>query len=93
MWKAVFTIIVTFYSVYTEYGCQFNLSNTVMEEFKNHVNANGILMHGVDLAVSRILTTGFWPIQVSDLHCIPKHAETNIVSRSIYVIVDSNSQL
>lgn len=39
------------------------LSNTVMEEFKNHVNASGITLNGVDLTV-RILTTGFWPTQV-----------------------------
>lgn len=39
------------------------LSNTVMEEFKNHVNANNISLNGVDLTV-RILTTGFWPTQV-----------------------------
>lgn len=59
----------------TECGCQFTsklegmfkdmtLSNTVMEEFKNHVNNNNISLNGVDLTV-RILTTGFWPTQVS----------------------------
>lgn len=40
------------------------LSNTVMEEFKNHVTANKMSLNGVDLTV-RILTTGFWPTQVN----------------------------
>lgn len=59
----------------TECGCQFTsklegmfkdmtLSNTVMEEFKNHVTANKMSLNGVDLTV-RILTTGFWPTQVN----------------------------
>lgn len=39
------------------------LSNTVMDEFKNHVNNKGMTLNGVDLTV-RILTTGFWPTQV-----------------------------
>lgn len=58
----------------TECGCQFTsklegmfkdmtLSNTVMDEFKNHVNATENSLCGVDLTV-RILTTGFWPTQV-----------------------------
>lgn len=39
------------------------LSNSVMDEFKNHVNTKGLTLNGVDLTV-RILTTGFWPTQV-----------------------------
>lgn len=41
------------------------LSNTVMDEFKNHVNTKAISLNGVDLTV-RILTTGFWPTQVAN---------------------------
>lgn len=63
----------------TECGCQFTsklegmfkdmtLSNTVMDEFKMHVNTNRISLNGVDLTV-RILTTGFWPTQVSHPSC------------------------
>lgn len=67
----------------TECGCQFtsklegmfkdmSVSNTIMEEFKNHVVNQGISLHGVDLTV-RILTTGFWPTQASTPNCnIPK---------------------
>lgn len=44
------------------------LSNTVMEEFKNHVNAQNVSLNGVDLTV-RILTTGFWPTQSATLNC------------------------
>ncbi|XP_031623522.1 cullin-3 isoform X1 [Contarinia nasturtii] len=65
----------------TECGCQFTsklegmfkdmtLSNTVMEEFKNHVNSNNISLNGVDLTV-RILTTGFWPTQSAQSCNIP----------------------
>lgn len=58
----------------TECGCQFtsklegmfkdmSVSNTVMEEFKNHINNDNSALEGVELTV-RILTTGFWPTQV-----------------------------
>ncbi|KAJ6645804.1 Cullin-3 [Pseudolycoriella hygida] len=63
----------------TECGCQFTsklegmfkdmtVSNTIMEEFKTHVNAHGISLSGVDLTV-RILTTGFWPTQTATPNC------------------------
>jgi len=56
----------------SECGCQFTsklegmfkdmtLSNTVNEEFRNHVTQSRNL-HGIDLSV-RVLTTGFWPGQ------------------------------
>jgi len=59
----------------TECGCQFtsklegmfkdmSVSNTIMDEFKNHVNNNKLSLSGVELTV-RILTTGFWPTQVN----------------------------
>jgi hypothetical protein len=63
----------------TECGCQFTsklegmfkdmqVSNTIMEEFKTHVNLQGMTLSGVDLSV-RILTTGFWPTQSSTPNC------------------------
>jgi len=62
-------------SLQTECGCQFtsklegmfkdmSVSNTIMDEFKNYVNNNNLSLGGVELTV-RILTTGFWPTQVS----------------------------
>lgn len=69
----------------TECGCQFTsklegmfkdmtLSNTMMEEFKNHVNQKNENMFGVDL-FCRVLTTGFWPTQLSLPKCnIPNNA-------------------
>lgn len=44
------------------------VSNTIMDEFKNHVNLQGMSLSGVDLSV-RILTTGFWPTQSSTPNC------------------------
>lgn len=63
----------------SECGCQFTsklegmfkdmtLSNTFMDEFKNHVQSAEIKMYGVDLNV-RVLTTGFWPTQASAKQC------------------------
>lgn len=57
----------------TECGCQFTsklegmfkdmtLSNSMMEEFKNHIMQTNKNMLGVDL-FCRVLTTGFWPTQ------------------------------
>lgn len=61
------------FTLQTECGCQFTtklegmfkdmtVSNTIMEEFKDHITTTGISLHGVDLSV-RVLTTGFWPTQ------------------------------
>lgn len=44
------------------------VSNTIMEEFKTHVNNQNMTLNGVDLSV-RILTTGFWPTQSSTPNC------------------------
>uniref|UniRef100_A0A240PKB2 Cullin family profile domain-containing protein n=1 Tax=Anopheles epiroticus TaxID=199890 RepID=A0A240PKB2_9DIPT len=63
----------------TECGCQFtsklegmfkdmSVSNTVMEEFKNHINNDNTALEGVELTV-RILTTGFWPTQSVTPNC------------------------
>lgn len=68
----------------TECGCQFtsklegmfkdiNVSNTMNEEFRNHVNSIQIDLHGVDLNV-RILTSGFWPTQSTPSKCNIPHA-------------------
>lgn len=57
----------------TECGCQFtsklegmfkdmSISNSMMDEFKNHVVQTNKNMNGVDL-FCRVLTTGFWPTQ------------------------------
>ncbi|XP_071949341.1 cullin-3-like [Antedon mediterranea] len=57
----------------TECGCQFTsklegmfkdmtVSNTFMEDFRQHVQNSGLNLFGVDLTV-RVLTTGFWPTQ------------------------------
>jgi cullin 3 len=63
----------------TECGCQFtsklegmfkdiSVSNTMMEEFKSHINSSQINLWGVDLNV-RVLTTGFWPTQSTPSKC------------------------
>ena len=63
----------------TECGCQFtsklegmfkdmSVSNSMMEEFKSYVNMNTINMFGVDL-FCRVLTTGFWPTQLTVQKC------------------------
>ncbi|XP_013775043.1 cullin-3-like [Limulus polyphemus] len=63
----------------TECGCQFtsklegmfkdmSVSNTMMEEFKTHVQTWGTCLYGVDLNV-RVLTTGFWPTQAATPKC------------------------
>ncbi|XP_011505614.1 PREDICTED: cullin-3 isoform X2 [Ceratosolen solmsi marchali] len=63
----------------TECGCQFTsklegmfkditVSNTIMEEFKEHILAYGMTLSGVDLSV-RVLTTGFWPTQAATPKC------------------------
>jgi len=59
----------------SECGCQFTsklegmfkdmtVSNTLNEEFKNHLQNTGTTLNGVDLGV-RVLTTGFWPGQTA----------------------------
>ncbi|XP_063697087.1 cullin-3-like [Culicoides brevitarsis] len=89
----------------TECGCQFtsklegmfkdmSVSNTIMEEFKNHVNNNNLSLAGVDLSV-RILTTGFWPTQSANPNCnIPKAAQTAFdVFKTFYLGKHSGRQL
>lgn len=63
----------------TECGCQFtsklegmfkdiSLSNSLNEEFKNHVLNCKMNLHIADLQV-RVLTTGFWPTQSQTSKC------------------------
>lgn len=89
----------------TECGCQFTsklegmfkdmtVSNTIMEEFKEHVLSSGINLHGVDLSV-RVLTTGFWPTQSATPKCNIPPAPRNAfeVFRSFYLAKHSGRQL
>lgn len=72
----------------TECGCQFtsklegmfrdmSISNTTMDEFRQHLQATGVSLGGVDLTV-RVLTTGYWPTQSATPKCnippAPRHA-------------------
>ncbi|CAH0748975.1 unnamed protein product [Diatraea saccharalis] len=89
----------------TECGCQFTsklegmfkdmtVSNTIMEEFKEHVLSSGTNLHGVDLSV-RVLTTGFWPTQSATPKCnIPTAPRSAFeVFRSFYLAKHSGRQL
>ncbi|KAJ0181848.1 hypothetical protein K1T71_002570 [Dendrolimus kikuchii] len=89
----------------TECGCQFTsklegmfkdmtVSNTIMDEFKEHVLSSGANLHGVDLSV-RVLTTGFWPTQSATPKCnIPTAPRTAFeVFRSFYLAKHSGRQL
>ncbi|XP_047986843.1 cullin-3-B isoform X1 [Leguminivora glycinivorella] len=89
----------------TECGCQFTsklegmfkdmtVSNTIMEEFKEHVLSSGTNLHGVDLSV-RVLTTGFWPTQSATPKCnIPTPPRNAFdVFRSFYLAKHSGRQL
>uniref|UniRef100_A0A673IP44 Cullin-3-like n=1 Tax=Sinocyclocheilus rhinocerous TaxID=307959 RepID=A0A673IP44_9TELE len=72
----------------TECGCQFtsklegmfrdmSISNTTMDEFRQHLTSTGVSLGGVDLTV-RVLTTGYWPTQSATPKCSippsPRHA-------------------
>ncbi|CAH1183268.1 unnamed protein product [Phaedon cochleariae] len=63
----------------TECGCQFTsklegmfkdmtVSNTIMDEFKEHISKSETNLGGVDLFM-RVLTTGFWPTQSATPKC------------------------
>ncbi|KAK9872995.1 hypothetical protein WA026_020340 [Henosepilachna vigintioctopunctata] len=63
----------------TECGCQFTsklegmfkdmtVSNTIMDEFKEHIAKSETNLCGVDLFM-RVLTTGFWPTQSATPTC------------------------
>ncbi|XP_066587748.1 cullin-3-A [Prorops nasuta] len=90
----------------TECGCQFTsklegmfkditVSNTIMDEFKDHVLTSGTTnLHGVDISV-RVLTTGFWPTQCATPKCsmpaAPRHAFEAF--RRFYLAKHSGRQL
>ncbi|KAG8330377.1 Cullin-3 [Homalodisca vitripennis] len=89
----------------TECGCQFTsklegmfkdmtVSNTIMEEFKEHVLTSGANLHGVDLSV-RVLTTGFWPTQSATPKCSIPSAPRNAFEafRRFYLAKHSGRQL
>lgn len=89
----------------TECGCQFTsklegmfkdmtVSNTIMEEFKEHVMTAGANLHGVDLSV-RVLTTGFWPTQSATPKCSIPSAPRNAFEafRRFYLAKHSGRQL
>ncbi|XP_028320345.1 cullin-3-like isoform X2 [Gouania willdenowi] len=72
----------------TECGCQFtykfecmfrdmSISNTIMDDFRQHLQTTGVSLGGVDLTV-RVLTTGYWPTQSVTPKCnippSPRHA-------------------
>ncbi|CAG2107483.1 unnamed protein product [Medioppia subpectinata] len=89
----------------TECGCQFtsklegmfkdiSVSNTMMEEFKSHVNSSQINLWGVDLNV-RVLTTGFWPTQSTPSKCNIPTAPRNAFEafRRFYLGKHSGRQL
>jgi cullin 3 len=89
----------------TECGCQFtsklegmfkdiSVSNTMMEEFKSHVQTSGINLYGVDLNV-RVLTTGFWPTQSTPSKCNIPHSPRNAFDafKRFYLAKHSGRQL
>ncbi|XP_016419593.1 cullin-3-like [Sinocyclocheilus rhinocerous] len=89
----------------TECGCQFtsklegmfrdmSISNTTMDEFRQHLTSTGVSLGGVDLTV-RVLTTGYWPTQSATPKCSippsPRHAFE--VFRRFYLAKHSGRQL
>lgn len=89
----------------TECGCQFtsklegmfkdmNISNTIMDEFKQHVASSGTNLYGVDLSV-RVLTTGFWPTHSAKTNCNIPSAPRNAFDafKRFYLAKHSGRQL
>uniref|UniRef100_A0A8C6TYB5 Cullin 3 n=1 Tax=Neogobius melanostomus TaxID=47308 RepID=A0A8C6TYB5_9GOBI len=89
----------------TECGCQFtsklegmfrdmSISNTTMDEFRQHIQTTSASLSGVDLIV-RVLTTGYWPTQSATPKCnippAPRHAFE--VFRRFYLAKHSGRQL
>lgn len=89
----------------TECGCQFtsklegmfkdiSVSNSTMEDFKEHIKMNPAALCGVDLNV-RVLTTGFWPTQSTPAKCIlpPEPQKAFDEFRKFYLAKHSGRQL
>ncbi|XP_071582811.1 cullin-3-like isoform X2 [Temnothorax nylanderi] len=89
----------------TECGCQFTsklkgmfkditVSNTIMDEFKDHVLTSGTNLHGVDISV-RVLTTDFWPTQSATPKCSMPTAPRDAFDafRRFYLAKHSGRQL
>ncbi|XP_069367318.1 cullin-3-B-like [Paralichthys olivaceus] len=89
----------------TECGCQFtsrlegmfkdlSISNTTMDEFRQHIQTTSASLSGVDLIV-RVLTTIYWPTQSATPKCTippaPRHAFE--VFRRFYLAKHSGRQL
>ena len=70
------------------------LSNSMMDEFKNHLSVSNKNMHGVDL-FCRVLTTGFWPTQSVLPKCnLPASANTAFETfKRFYLSKHSGRQL
>lgn len=62
-----------------------SVSNTIMDEFKGYLNNNNLSLSGVELTV-RILTTGFWPTQVSFANA---HVSNMLIILLIFCLTDS----
>lgn len=62
-----------------------SVSNTIMDEFKGYLNNNNLSLSGVELTV-RILTTGFWPTQVSFANA---QVTNMLVILSLFCLTDS----
>lgn len=71
-----------------------SISNTTMDEFRQHLQATGVSLGGVDLTV-RVLTTGYWPTQSATPKCnippAPRHAFE--IFRRFYLAKHSGRQL
>ncbi|XP_066266185.1 cullin-3-A-like [Branchiostoma lanceolatum] len=89
----------------TECGCQFtsklegmfkdmSISNSLMDDFKQHLQNTGTTLSGIDLSV-RVLTTGFWPTQSSSPKCnIPVQARNAFETfKRFYLVKHSGRQL
>ena len=70
------------------------LSNSMMDEFKNHLTVSNKNMYGVDL-FCRVLTTGFWPTQSVLPKCnLPASANTAFeIFKRFYLSKHSGRQL
>ncbi|XP_028259742.1 cullin-3-like [Parambassis ranga] len=71
-----------------------SISNTTMDEFRQHIQTTSASLSGVDLTV-RVLTTGYWPTQSATPKCTippaPKHAFE--VFRRFYLAKHTGRQL
>uniref|UniRef100_A0A667XA51 Cullin 3 n=1 Tax=Myripristis murdjan TaxID=586833 RepID=A0A667XA51_9TELE len=77
-----------------------SISNTTMEEFRQHLQSTGVSLGGVDLTV-RVLTTGYWPTQSATPKCTippsPRHAFELLVHmwrlKGVFFCAEDGSEL